>query len=115
MTNKTVHKTVAKDNTDSKLFAAVGVIPLAGYIIVYFTRKNDKYANYYAKQGVILFIAWIIAAIAGRVVSWIPVINNIVSYVLHALILALFVIGIIYALSGEEKEIPIIGPFARKI
>jgi uncharacterized membrane protein len=117
MAKKHTNKPEENNNidSDSKLFAVIGMIPLAGYLIVYFTRKNDYYAMYYSKQGLILFVAWVIAAVAGWLVSWIPIINNIASYVLNALILALFVIGIIYALSGEKKEVPIIGEYAKKI
>ena len=103
------------DDSDSKLFAVLGMIPLVGYLIVYFTRKNDDYAMYYAKQGMILFIACIIVEVALWVVSWIPVIREMVGWVLNAFVLALFIIGIIYALSGKEKEVPILGEFAKKL
>ncbi len=116
MSNKTVHKTKSNDETESKLFAFLGVLlTVIGYIIVILARKNDKYAMYYAKQGLVLFIAWIIAAVASWAIGWIPVVGNIASWVLNAIMLALWIIGIVYALSGKEKEIPIIGPFAKKI
>jgi uncharacterized membrane protein len=101
---------------DSKLFAFLGVLlTVIGYFIVYFTRKKDKYAMYYAKQGLVLFIAWVIVAVAGWIVGWVPVAGGIIRTVLWAFTLALWVIGIIYSLSGKEKEIPIIGPFAKQI
>jgi len=112
--NKTF-KTTRKDDSDSKLFAFLGVfLTIIGYVIVILSRKNDKYAMYYAKQGLILFIAWVIVAVASRIVGWIPVAGSIISWVLDAIMLAFWVIGIIYALSGDEKEIPIIGAYARK-
>jgi uncharacterized membrane protein len=70
---------------------------------------------YYAKQGMVLFIAWVIAAVAGRLIGWIPVVGEIIGTVLWAIVCALWIIGIIYALSGKEKEIPIIGPFAKNV
>ena len=104
------------DDSDSKLFAFLGVfLTVIGYIIVMLTRKDDKYALYYAKQGLVLFIAWVIVCIASWLFLWVPVIGNIISIVLWAVTLALWVIGIIYALSGKEKEIPLIGQFAEKI
>ena len=116
MSKKPVQKTAKKDDSDSKLFAFLGVLlTVIGYIIVVIARKNDKYAMYYAKQGLVLFIAWIIAAVAGWIVGWIPIAGNIMTWVLNVIMLALWIIGIIYSLSGEEKEIPIIGQFARKI
>jgi uncharacterized membrane protein len=103
-------------HSESKLYAFLGVLLLIiGYFIVYFTRKKDRYAMFYAKQGLVLFVAWVIAEVAGWMLQWIPVAGDIIKFVLMALVLALWIVGIIYALSGEEKDIPIIGEFAKKI
>jgi len=117
MAKKTVNKTrVVKDDSDSKLFAFLGIfLTVIGYIIVMLARKEDKYAMYYAKQGLVLFIAWIIASVAAWIVGWIPFVGWVVSTALWIIILLLWIIGIIYSLSGEEKEIPLIGVFAKKI
>ena len=73
MAKKTVQKTAkvkVKDDSDSKLFAFLGVLlTVIGYIIVMVARKEDKYAMYYAKQGLILFIAWVIVAIARWIIG----------------------------------------------
>jgi uncharacterized membrane protein len=104
------------DDSDSKIFAFLGAfLTIIGYFIVYYTRKNDKYAMYYAKQGLVIFIAWIIAAVAGWIIGFVPVAGDIIETVLWAITLAFWIIGIVYSLSGEEKEIPIIGQFAKKI
>jgi uncharacterized membrane protein len=118
MAKKAANKTkpVKKDDSESKLFALLGILlTIIGYIIVYFTRKEDKYAMYYAKQGLVLFIAWIIVAVAALMVGWILIVGSIIATVLYAVTFALWIVGIIYSLSGEEKEIPIIGVFAKKI
>ena len=122
MRNKTVKKFTNTTKTknkinmdDSKLFAFLGVLlTIIGYILIHFTHKNDKYAMYYAKQGLVIFIAWIIAAIAVWIFSFVPVVGGIIGTVLWAVTLALWVIGLIYSLSGEEQDIPLIGEFAKK-
>jgi uncharacterized membrane protein len=90
-------------------------LTIIGYVLITLARKDDKYAMYYAKQGLVLFVAWIAAAVASWIVGWIPIAGNIINLVLNAIVLALWIVGIIYSLSGKEKEIPIIGSFARKI
>jgi len=120
MAKKVVHKTSKgsekKDDSDTKLFAFLGVfLTVIGYIVVLVARKEDKYAMFYAKQGLVLFVAWVIAAVASWIVSWILIAGQIIGLVLNAIILAFWIIGIIYSLSGEEKDIPIIGEFAKKI
>jgi uncharacterized membrane protein len=117
MAKKPIHKNIEKkDDSESKLFALLGILlTIVGYIIVVLARKDDKYAMYYAKQGLILFIACVIAWAASGVLGWIPFIGEALGWVVNAIMLVLWIIGIVYSLSGEEKEVPIIGPFARKL
>jgi uncharacterized membrane protein len=105
-----------KDDSDTKLFAFLGVfLTLIGFIIVLLTKKEDKYAMYYAKQGLILFIAWVIAWVVMMIFAFVPVLGWIIDVLLWILLVVLWVIGIIYSLSGEQKPIPVIGALAEKI
>ncbi len=117
MANKPIHKTTKKtDDSDSRLYALIGVaLLILGYIIVMLSRKEDKYAMYYAKQGLILFIACVIAWAVSWALLWVPFIGVVIGWIINVLLLVLWIIGVIYSLSGEEKEIPVIGTFARKI
>lgn len=109
-------KRVRKKGDDSKLFAFLGVLlTVIGFIIVFATKKNDKYAMHYAKQGLVLFIAWIILWIASFILLFIPILGWLVMWLAYLGMLILWIIGIIYSLSGEMKDIPIIGQFARKL
>ncbi len=99
--------------SDSKLFAFLGVfLGLIGFLIVLLTRKNDKYAMYYAKQGLVIFIAWVIVYIIG---TFVPLIGWFIILPLGSLaMLILWIIAIINSLSGVEKPTPLIGRFAEK-
>ncbi|MBU0536105.1 MAG: hypothetical protein KKE20_04015 [Nanoarchaeota archaeon] len=97
---------------DEKLWGFLGVfLTVLGFIIVLLAKKNDKYAMYYGKQGLVLFIAWAICA----VIMIIPVIGWIVGAVGYLVVLVLWIIGIIYSISGEMKPIPLIGKYAEQI
>jgi uncharacterized membrane protein len=101
---------------DRKLFAFLAVfLTVIGFIIALAVKKNDKYVMFYGKQGLILFIAWIVAWIAGMVFWIIPVLGWLLMTVLYLGLLALWIIGLIYSLSGEMKPVPLIGQFAEKI
>jgi uncharacterized membrane protein len=101
---------------DRKLFAFLGVfLTIIGFIIALAVKKNDKYVMYYGKQGLVLFVAWIIAWVAVMIFMWIPMIGWVVYYALYLCLLLLWVIGIINSLSGEMKPIPLIGQYADKI
>jgi uncharacterized membrane protein len=97
-------------NDNSKWYAFLGVFLLIiGFIIVYATKKNDKYAMYYAKQGLILSIIGVIAAL----VNVIPGIGQIIFAITAILLFVAWIIGLIYALSGEEKPIPVVGAYIK--
>lgn len=105
---------MAKNTNDSNLFAFLGVfLTVIGFIIVYATKKDDKYAMFYAKQGLVLFIGQVILWILGFILIWIPILGWIVEMLLWIALAILWIIGMVYALSGKEKDIPIIGSFAK--
>jgi uncharacterized membrane protein len=105
-----------KELEEGKVFAFLGIfLTLIGFIIVLLMKKDNKYAMHYAKQGLVLFIAYVIVAVAGVILAFIPLIGWLIMFALWITLLILWIIGIIYSLSGEMKEIPIIGEFAKKI
>ena len=101
--------------SDSRVFAFLGVfLSIIGFLIVILAKKDDKYAMYYAKQGLVLFIAYIVVWIASVILAFIPVIGWIIALILWILVVVLWLVGWISALTGVEKPIPIIGKFAEK-
>ncbi len=103
-------------DSDSKLFALLGIVlNIVGFILAMFLKKDNKYVMFYAKQGLILFITAVIINIIGWIFGVIPIFGRIIYGTLWILILILWLIGLIYSLSGEERDIPLIGVFAKKI
>ena len=75
-------------------------------------KKEDKYVMFYAKQGLVIFIGWLIVWAVGII----PIIGKFVlGPILLILLLILWVITWINALSGEQKKTFIIGDLAEKI
>jgi len=109
-------KKESKEVEEGKVFAFLGIfLTVIGFIVVLLAKKENKYAMFYAKQGLVLFIAYVIVAVANMILMWIPFLGWLIMVLLWLGLLILWVIGIIYSLSGEEKDIPLIGEFARKI
>ena len=71
--------------------------------------KNDPFVKYHVKQGLVLFISAVIASI----VRLIPAIYWI-GWILDLGVLVLFIIGVMNAAGGKEKELPLIGQYADK-
>jgi uncharacterized membrane protein len=116
MVKKKVSQKTESSKSDSKTFAFLATfLSIVGFIIALLTKKEDKYVMFYAKQSLVLFIAIIIGAIIRAILIWIPIIGPIINVVICVFLAILWIMSWIYALSGEEKEIPYIGKYARKL
>lgn len=74
--------------------------------------KKNKFAEFHVKQSLVLAIAAIIINVAGTII---PVLGwFIILPIGNLLVFVFFIIGLIKAIQGEEKELPIIGKFGEK-
>ena len=71
--------------------------------------KNDPFVKYHVKQGLVLFICSVIVWFVARVI---PVLGWAIAPLLNLAILVLAIIGIINAVNGAEKPLPLIGQFS---
>ena len=111
-------KRVQKENKqeDSRLFAFLAAfLSIIGFVIALIAKREDKYVMYYAKQSLVIFIIGAIAGIISKILSWIPIMGRIIHFGLSILIFILWLVSWIYALSGEQKHIPIVSDYAEKI
>jgi uncharacterized membrane protein len=69
---------------------------------------------FYAKQSLVVFIVSCIAGIIASGVWVIPIIGWIIHFALNVIGFLAWLISWIYSLSGEMKEVPIIGVYAKK-
>lgn len=111
-----VKKKISGKDDDARLFAFLGIfLTVLGFILVYATRKDDKYAMYYGKQGLVLFISWVFVCIISAIVIWVPIFGQLIAELLQIAMVLLWITGMIYSLSGKMKPIPLVGEFADKI
>ena len=116
-----------KDKDDNKGLALLSYIgPLA--LVPYFYNKGSKYVKYHAVQGMNLLVVWIVYAITYSLLSLIKVTKSCDSYlgiftnctkatpwwirfpldIVGLVLFALSVIGVVYALTGVAKKLPLI-------
>ena len=99
----------SKSDDNSKLFAFIATfLSIVGFIIAILLWKDDKYVMYYAKQSLLIFIIFVI----GAVVMAIPTLGNVLGVIVNILGVIFWVMSWIYALSGEKKQVPVLGPYA---
>ncbi|MGN1249951.1 MAG: zinc ribbon domain-containing protein [Candidatus Spyradocola sp.] len=107
------------DIARNRLMAALSYLSVLVLIPV-FAAKDSPYARFHAAQGVnllILSVLWaIVAAIIGAIfgaigVGVLSVLWGIVFWVITIALALLMVIGILGALQGRARELPLIGGF----
>lgn len=90
-----------KDIEENKLIAVLSYLGIL-FLIPLLAKKDSPYAQFHAKQGMVLFILSLFLVI--------PFLNFLIGIVF----LILWIIGIINVLSGKMAELPLIGQFAKK-
>lgn len=93
---------------DVKILSAIGYIGLL-FLVPYLVKPKDKFAVFHANQGLLLLIATVVINAIGSII---PVIGWFIVLPLGGIFtLVLFILGVITALKGEEKRLPLIGNF----
>jgi uncharacterized membrane protein len=103
-----------RDDNILKAFVTT-FLSIIGFIIAMIAWRDDKYVMFYAKQSLIVFIIAAIAGVINGFFLWLPLIGWIINSALGLIVLILWLISWVYALSGEMKEVPIIGEWGKKI
>lgn len=91
-----------KDIQENKLWALLGYLGIL-CLIPLLAKKDSKFAQFHAKQGLIMLIAWFFV--------WIPVIG----WLMGLALIILWIMAIINVFSGKMTKLPVIGDLAEKI
>ena len=106
----------------------VNSIAILSYLSILFLfpllmAKDDEFAQYHAKQGLVLALAWILffllIAIITPMFMFLPYSLSWMFMYLYPLasvfFIVLSIIGTLNVLNGNRKELPIFGKYAKKI
>lgn len=77
-------------------------------------RKNS-FANFHTKQSLVLLGTCLLIEVIQSVLMFITLLGPIILTVLHVGLVVLWIMGIINAANGDEKELPVIGSFAKNL
>lgn len=105
--NNTADTTAEYDAQDIEKNKVMALLAYVIFLIPLLAAKDSKFARFHTNQGLVLFLGGIIAS----VVAVIPVIGWIVAPIAGLVITVLAIIGILNALNGRAKELPVIGKF----
>lgn len=104
----------SKDVEENKVIAAIGYISILCFVPL-LMAKESKFAQFHAKQGLVLFIVGVIVMIINAAIGWIPIIGWLIALGLSLGLIVLSLLGLVKALSGEWYELPLIGDLAKKL
>jgi uncharacterized membrane protein len=104
---------------DGKSIAIISYLTIIGWIIAYVMHGNNKsqLGAFHLRQSFFLMLSGFAVAIAQWIFLFIPILGWIISILLYFGLLGLFVlwiIGLIGALNGEEKKVPLLGDKAQQ-
>ena len=95
-----------KDINENKLVAALSYIWILCLVPLFLKRKS-KFAQFHAKQGLLLFIVEIV----GSIIFPIPIIG----WALFIGVILLAILGVRSALDGQYWQMPFLGKYAKKL
>lgn len=97
-------------HADERILSAIGYAGIL-FLIPLFLKKDSTYCQFHAKQGCILFLAWII----NTMIMAVPIIGWLVGFFGSIFLAVITIMAIVKAVSGEEWELPLIGGYAKKL
>ncbi len=112
--NNTKDITEQMDSADIEQNKIMGVLAYLSWLVLVpiFAAKDSKFARFHANQGLVLAIVEIICGIALGILVIIPVIGLIFAIIgglFELVCLGFTILGIVNAVNGKAKELPIIG------
>ncbi|MCQ2187154.1 MAG: hypothetical protein MJY73_02280 [Bacteroidales bacterium] len=90
-----------EDIKKNKIYAVLAYVGILVVIPIFFA-KESKFAKFHANQGLILFLIELVVGLFLK--KWI-------LGIIEAVVFVFAVMGIVYAIQGKAKELPVIGNF----
>ena len=87
------------------ILAYLGILALVPYLV----KDQSTFVHAHAVRGMNLFLLEVIAWVAVGILSWVPVLNDVLSSVVGLAGFVFSLIGIIYVANHEDKDLPLIG------
>lgn len=114
MSNEYFDKADVEKNKLMAVLAYLGILVVIPIIV----EPNSKFVRHHANQGLMLLITSVVYSVAMKILAvllgWVPIIGSIIlslASLIGIVLLVFMVLGIINAVQGNAKELPIIGSY----
>ena len=88
---------------DRKATGGVAYLTIVGWFVAYFAGDREE-AKFHLNQALVVNLAFIVLWILG----YIPIVRWFV-WIIRILLFIMGVLGVIYAIQDQDKEIPLLG------
>lgn len=99
-----------KEMQEGKVFAIISYMIIL-CIVTLALKKENKFALFHGKQGLVILICWV----GGAILSMIPILGGLIWLLTWVVLGIVSLMGIVQALMGRYWKIPVIGEIADKI
>ena len=100
------HESHAGKNTGMAILAYLGILIIIPFLT---DAKKDPFVKFHMRQGLTLIVSEVVCMF----IVIVPVLGWIAAPILWIFNFVMVILGIINAVSGKEKELPLIGKFAK--
>ncbi|UCD20805.1 MAG: hypothetical protein JSW08_03465 [archaeon] len=101
---------------DSKIFAFLtALLSIIGFVVAIIAWRKDRYVMFYAKQSLVIFIAYVVVMILKLLLNLIPILGTAIFIILIIIIVLSWLMSWIYALSGDKKYAWFLGRWSKGI
>ncbi len=109
----------ASSGGEDRTVAILTYVTIIGFIIAIVMHSSKKTAlgAYHLRQGLGLFVTGLVIWLPGIIISLIPVVNLLMVVFWPLVFLALFALwlmGLIVAVNGQQKPMPVVGEYYQK-
>lgn len=96
---------------EDKTTAIVSYLTLIGFIvaIIMHGSKKTRLGAYHLRQSLGLMLTSIVVGVAATILAFIPFIGWLAGVAAWVGILALWIMGLLAAVNGEQKPVPVLG------
>lgn len=105
---------------DGKSIAIISYLTIIGWLIAYIMHGSNKsqLGAFHLRQSLFLMLTGFAVSICQWIFFLLPILGWIISIILYFVLLGLLVlwiIGLIAAINGEEKPVPLLGTKAQDL
>ena len=105
---------------DGKTIAVISYLTIVGWVIAYVMNSNNKsqIAIYHIRQSLFLMLAAIVFYTVQTMLLLIPYLGWLIALLsipIGIALLILWIMGLIAAINGEEKPVPLVGQKAQEL